>query len=462
MFRKFVNREDELRFLKGEYQKEEFSFVVVYGRRRVGKTELTMMSSKDLPVIYFLADKRGTKSNFFRLRKKVADFFDDYEPAVETFDELFRYMAEKWKGKKKLIVIIDEFSYLVEKDPSIPSVFQLIVDETLSKASFHLILCGSSVSMMEKGVLSYKSPLYGRRTGQINLRPLAFRELKKFFPGLDIEDRLKIYGAFGGIPFYLSFIDKEKSFVENLEGTVFNDKNILYAEGEFLLKEELKDPSTYMGILTAIAQGATKAGEIANKSFLEVKDLPYFLQILKNLGLIEKEIPVTEKRSSKKSIYKISDPFLRFWFTFVFPNRGMIETREGMATHIISNYDEYMGHAFEEVAEELLKDLNGRGKLPFEFEIVGRQWGKIPYKPRGENEYEIDLVALNKKEKKILFCECKWQEDVDSVAVLKGLKEKSKAVKWPNGGRRDYFCVIAKSFKTWAEGALLLSLGDFE
>ncbi len=365
--------------------------------------------------------------------------------------------------------MIDEFSYLAGADGSIPSVFQLIVDETLKGGPFHLILCGSSVSMMEKTALSYSSPLYGRRTGQIRVMPLSFRHLAGFFQNYKPEELMQIYGATGGIPFYLGFFDPEKAFYDNLVFSVFSKEAVLYAEGEFLLREEVRDPATYMNILYAISRGASKAGEIAAAAFMETKDLSYYADILIKLGFLRKEHPVAEKTSTRKTIYAIDDPFIRFWFRYVLVHRDSIEA--GESSHAIEDlsksYDRYLGETFEQVSKEMLRDLNLHDRLPFRFKSIGRQWGKIPNMPKGKNDYEIDLVALDRETKNILFCECKWQKQKVNADVYFSLKEKAAHVKWlPE--RKEHFALISKSGFTRKmhevakqENVLLLTLEDY-
>ena len=495
VFRKFINRHDELAFLNNEYQSDDFSFTVIYGRRRVGKTELIRNFQMDKPHIYFLADKRGTQSNLHRFRKNAAAFFNDYEPKLDTFDDVFEYIKTKWNAaqntREKLIIVIDEFSYLAQMDDSIPSVFQLIVDEILkgglysssptinptptpatsSSSAFHLILCGSSVSMMEKTTLAYSSPLYGRRTGQIQLKPILYRHIADFFPELSQDELVRIFGATGGVPFYLQFFNPHNTFHDNLKNVVFAKEAVLYAEGEFLLREELREPATYMNILFAISQGATRPGEIASKSFMEAKDLPYYLDTLIKLGFVRKEHPVTEKTTAKKTIYRIDDNFLRFWFRFVLSYKGELEqgNKEPSVDDVKNNYNRYLGETFEQISREMLVYLNSTGKLPFRFQKIGRQWGKIPKAPKGKNDYEIDIAALNNDTKEILFCECKWQDKEIGMDVYLKLKEKAGFVKWlPD--KKEYFALISKSgftknlrkaAKDDGENVLLLTLDDY-
>jgi len=446
MIRKFINRTDELAALNHEYQSGAFSFTVIYGRRRVGKTELLRNFQMDKPHIYFLADRRGTRSNLYRFRKKVAEFVGDYEPRLETFDDVFEYLRSKWTGRQKLVVIIDEFSYLAQMDDSIPSVFQLIVDEILKNGPFHLILCGSSISMMEKSTLAYSSPLYGRRTGQMQVKPIPFRHIHEFFPKLPAEELVNIYGAAGGVPFYLLFFDPEETFYNNLRNNVFAKEAVLYMEGEFLLREELREPATFMNILFAISKGAVRPGEIASRSYLEPKDLPHYLGTLIRLGFVRKEHPVTEKPTTKKTIYRIDDKFLRFWFRFVLPHKDEFEQgdTEPAIRDLKNSYDSYLGETFEQIGREMLTHLNSKGKLPFRFQRIGRQWGKILHAPKGKNDYEIDIVAVNNDTRKILFCECKWQDRKIGIDVYEKLKEKAGYVKWGDG-HKQYFALISKS-----------------
>ncbi|HEY9246550.1 MAG TPA: ATP-binding protein [Candidatus Methanoperedens sp.] len=469
MFRKFIDRDEERDYLNREYLSKSFSFSVIYGRRRVGKTELISNFLKDKPNIYFLADKRGTKPNLYRLRKKAAEFFDDFEPDIETFDEVFGYIKKKWSRRQKLVIVVDEFSYLAQSGDSIPSVFQLIVDEILKTGLFHLILCGSSVSMMEKSTLAHSSPLYGRRTGQIQVKSMLFRDVIKFFPEQPLPEIVNIYGTAGGIPFYLLFFDPDKSYFENLQDLFFTRESVLYAEGEILLREELKEPATFMNILYAISKGAARPGEIASRSYLEAKDLPYYLDTIIKLGFVKKEHPVLEKPTTKKTIYRIEDSFLRFWFRYVLSHMDEIEQedKEPAINDVKNSFNAFLGETFERICKEMLIYLNTRKKLPFRFQKLGRQWGKIPMAPKGQNEYEIDLVGVNEDTLEILFCECKWENGKIDTDVYHKLVEKAGYVKWHHD-RKEYFVLISRSgftdrMKKKAEEkeVLLLTLEDY-
>lgn len=462
MIRKFWDRKPELDALEKEYCERAFSFFVIYGRRRVGKTALLNEFSRRKPTIYFLADKRGTLSNLLRFRKRVAEFFKEPEIATEDFGEIFKYISGRWRGREKLIIIIDEFSFLVEKDDAIPSVFQSIVDEELSKRSnVFLVMCGSSVGMMERGVLSHRSPLYGRRTGQWKVTSLKIEDVSQFFPGLGIEDVMRVYSVIGGVPFYLNLFDPKKSIFENIETNFLSKDGLLYPEGDFLLREELRDPATFSTILLSMAGGATRVSEIASKSRMDAKDLPYYLRVLEELEIVERETPILEKPRTRKSLYRIKDNFFNFWFKFVYPFRDEIEI--GKQKHVLKKikgeFEAFVSERFEDVCRGFLAK-----KL--DFPRRGKQWGKIPGRPRGKNEYEIDLVAVDGSARIALF-EFKWKDlPVDeSLKIIDELREKSKFLDRRGKYGEEYFGIFARRIegkeKLRGEGYLVFDLGDF-
>src|SRR3989344_2075537 len=448
MNRIFVNRERELKFLLDKYKSKGFDFIVIYGRRRVGKTELVKQFIKDKKNIYFLADKRGTEFNINRFKDKISEFLDEPRVELDTFEAVFSYLLKKI-GDQRLIICIDEFSYLIEKDDSIPSVFQLIIDEILNKSNIMLILLGSSVSLMENGVLSSKSPLYGRRTGQFKIEPLSFSNILEFFPNRELSENVLLYSVFGGIPFYLNKIDNGAA-LDNIKSLILKKGEILYEEIDFLLKEELREPSTYKSILEEIASGCSKIGEISNKAKVETRDIDKYLKVLINLGYVEKEISPTEKEKSKKTIYRIKDNFFKFWFKFCSPKLSELEIgREGeVFSFIKNNLNSFVGIIFEEICKEFL----GKNRI-FEYKKVGRWWGYKRIDNKRE-EIEIDICAVNDKTKEILFGECKWKDNVNVESIMKDLREKIEYVEWNNEKRKESYAIFAKSFSK--------KVGEFE
>ena len=416
--------------------------VIIYGRRRVGKTELIKRFCTGKDHIYFLADRRGTLLNAERFAGIAAEHFGDVPPKVENFDDVFAYIAKRVGEKERTVAVVDEFSYLAERDDRIPSVFQLAWDEALKNRNVMLILCGSLVSMMEMKTLSSKSPLYGRRTGQWKVEPLGFEQARLFFPNYGEEQQVEAYAVLGGVPFYLNEFDDEEDVHTNIGEKILTKGEPLYEEVEFLLREELRDYSSYLSILEAIAGGSTRVNEIANFSKIEAKDLPKYLNVLMRLGLVRRERPITEGEKSKRTIYGLEDNYFKFWFRFFFPNKSDIELGEvrRVLEKIKSDFNSFVGEAFEGVAGRYLVGLNSRGLLPFRCSGIGRWWHK------GE---EIDLVGVDEKAGKILFVECEWRDLTAKRAetILAKLREKASSVSWLRGRRSEFYGVIAKGIE---------------
>jgi AAA+ ATPase superfamily predicted ATPase len=465
MIRKFVNRKEELEFLEREFMDTGLKVIILYGRRRVGKTELINQFCKDKPHIYFLADKRGTAINAREFAANSARYFNDITPEVRNFDDAFIYILKRTEDRK-LIVTIDEFAYLVEKDDSIPSVFQKIVDVHLKGTNTYLILCGSSISMME-GILGYRSPLYGRRTGQWKVTPLRFKDSWSFLPRYSLEEFIEAFSVVGNIPAYLLQFDDSADIYENIEKGILRRGNPLYDEVEFILRAELREPSVYMSVVEAIANGATKVTEIANRCYINAKDIPKYLQVLQRLQLVQRVVPITERKTkTKKAIYQISDNFFRFWFRFVYPNRSDVEGGEvdRALSKIRAEFNLYVGRIFEQVCREFLEEVNHRAGLPFHFTKIGNWWGH--FREDGvRKEIEIDIVALNEDTRDILFAECKWLNKKVGINTYHNLMEKSTRVEWHLDKRKEYFALFSKAGFTpelKKENIILFDLKEIE
>jgi len=435
---KFINREKELQFLEERYLSKKPEFIIIYGKRRVGKTELIKQFIKKKPAIYFLADKRNLLEQLKELGKVIGGYFKDTileRRGFNNFLEVFEYLKEKVKNR--LIFVIDEYPYLVEVEKSITSIFQKGWDEYLKNTKIFLILCGSSVSMMEEETLIYKSPLYGRRTGQILLKPLSFYESWKFFPKINFDKFLEIFTITGGIPCYLLQINSTLSLEENIKLKIFPKTEFLHNEVEFILKEELREPKNYLAILKAISWGRKRFSEIINETGLEKNILTKYLDVLKNLQLVEKEVPVTEKNpvKSRKGLYEICDNFFRFWFQYIYPYKSDLEIErfDEVLRKLKENFKILEAVTYEKVSREILWRL--RDKI-FPFERIGKWWEK------GE---EIDIVGLNQKTKEIIFGEAKWSNKPIDVDVYKKLRMKSKSVNWMRKNRKEYYVLFSKS-----------------
>jgi AAA+ ATPase superfamily predicted ATPase len=461
MFLKFINRAAELDQLNNAHSQNGFHFIVLYGRRRVGKTELIKNFLKGKNGIYFLCDKSGTANNMARFKKKMAEYLD--EPVIETNDaeEIFSNLARK--ARPKTILVFDEFSYLIEKDDSVPSIFQVLIDEVLKNTDMTLILCGSSISMMIDGVLAHKSPLYGRKTGHIELAPMHLTEIKEFYPSNSMEENVRTYSVLGGIPFYLiKFTDGEDT-LENIKAHLLDKNGTLYEETDFLLREELREPDVYKMIISAVASGATRVTEIADKCKMKPNDLDRYLKVLIRLGIIRKECPVTENKS-RKAIYVLDDNFFAFWFRFCEPRKADLEIGDTavVGQALKKDFNTFVGYGFEKIVrEEMIRKL-----CPGMFIDIGRWWGHYREGDR-RKEIEIDAVGLNNEKYEAAFFECKWKDLSQGEArkILAGLKQKAAYVEWQNKNRKETYGIFAKRIlgkeRLREEGFLAFDLGDF-
>jgi len=433
---KFINRKNEMKTLEKEFERES-SFTVIYGRRRTGKTTLIKEFIKTKESFYFFADKQNEIIQIERFKKQLAIYFNDDlldKIEIKDWDTLFSYLISKLPKDKKFILVIDEFQYLCMTNKNFSSIFQRIYDEKLKDSNIMLILCGSLISMMYSEVLAYDSPLYGRRTAQIRLKPIKFDYYNEFFTEKSHKELIEFYSITGGIPKYIQEFNKNRSPIWNIENNIFDNNNFLYSEPKFLLQEEINDLSRYFSIIQSIANGDTKMAAIATRLGLNSGSLSPYLSKLIDLDILEREVPVTENiDNSKKSLYYIKDNYLAFWFNYVYPYQSYleIENLKYPLEKISSTFDLWVSKAYERLC---LESLIAHEEINFPISKVGRWWTK--------NE-EIDVVGLGEKE--IIFGECKWSKKHVGLNVLFALKEKAKKVKWKNSSREEYFILFSKS-----------------
>ncbi|MDR0287963.1 MAG: ATP-binding protein [Clostridiales bacterium] len=419
----------------------KYEFAVIYGRRRVGKTTLIKEFIKGKKAIYFLSREADGGINLVNFSNDVYAvtakdlkgnaFFSDWEKA-------FDYIYEISKDER-LVLVIDEFPYLASGYRSISSIIQAHVDNQFKDSKLFLILCGSSMSLMERQVLAYKSPLYGRRTAQFKILPFSFYTSLPFFDGFDKEDKAVLYGVTGGIPEYLNKLNPSKTLGENIIDLYFTPSGHLFEEPSNLLKQELRDPSTYNGIIEAIADGSSRLNEIATKCGVESNKCAKYLKSLISLGIVKKEWPVTEYESSKKSIYLLDDMMFRFWYRFVFPNMSGIVSGLGEAIYdseIREGLSSYMGIVFEEICKQYVIEQAKKNATPFLPGKIGKWWGNNSKEKRQE---EIDIFSYRKDD--ALFCECKWTNALVDIDVLNALKSKSELLPYKN----KWFWLFSKS-----------------
>ena len=322
----FIGRESELEALNQMYMQNKFQLFVLYGRRRVGKTTLLNEFCKGKDSIFYSAEQSNNKLNLEKFSSLVFSFYGEttLEP-FSSWENALTYIDERQKDKR-LIIVFDEFPYLVKNNHALMSEMQHLIDHRLQNGRMFIILCGSYMGFMEKEVLSAKSPLFGRRTGQLHMKSFDYHTSFRFLDGFSDEDKMKLYGAFGGTAMYLQQIDTGASFEDNIRSDFLRVTAYLYEEPLLLLRQEVQEPGIYSAIIEAIAGGASRANEIATKTGEETAKCLKYIGTLCELGILYKETPFGEKESSKKTIYGISDLMFRFWYRYVFSNRTLIET----------------------------------------------------------------------------------------------------------------------------------------
>ncbi len=427
----FINRSRELETLEKIANSERAELIIMYGRRRVGKTRLLNEFRKrtNKKTLYLIADLSENILDI--LAKQIGERFVRFSDWEDFHEFLYRSEYD--------IIIIDEFQYLYHVNKAFPTQLQRWW-EKIKEKNKKIILCGSVISTIYKISVGYGSALYGRKTYELKIEPLRFRHIGNFFPEYSVENLVNVYSTLGGVPRYLEEFDPEKSFWKNVEENVLTPNTFLYNEPNNIFFEEFKNPSPYFSILLAISQGYRKFSEIASYSRISGNKLTKYLLILERLDLIKKEYPVTvNKLKTKFTLYMIKDNFFNFWFKFVYPNKSMLEFGKisDVMSDIKQRFNEYVGYAFEDVCREFLVEYR-----IFNFTKLGRWWKK---------NREIDIVALNEHTREILFAECKWKEGVNAEEVCRDLIEKAGYVNWHNEERREHLAVFAKSFSSRVE-----------
>lgn len=442
----FVGREKEIEMLDKLYDKNKFEMVVMYGRRRIGKTTLIVEFMNNKYGLLFTAQEASDKINLDNFSSKIYEKFGlpKTTGSFKSWNDAFEFIAEQTK-EKRFVLAFDEFPYAVNENKALKSILQNLIDHRLKDTKLFLILCGSQVAFMEKEVLGVKSPLFGRRTCQIKLDGFNYLESSKLLQDIPTEDKIKYYACIGGTPYYLSKIEKELSFEENIKELYFNISSYLYNEPVMLLQQELREPAMYNSIISTVASGATKLNEIATKLEEDRSKIFSYLNVLINMKIITKEYPFGENVSkSRKGLYKIADNCYAFWYRFIFPNKPEIESGSG---HIIADSEvfgedlnRFIGKlAFEDISREYLIEQNLQGKLPFQATSFGKWWGNDPQQ---KSETDFDVILANRKEKKILLCECKYRNSLTDLNDLK--KHVNRDYLFPEYNQK-YFYFISKA-----------------
>lgn len=420
----FVGRAEELRFLEDRYTTSDGQLVVLYGRRRVGKTETLRQFCKGKPHVFYACtespDEQQLTAFSERLLQKglpAAQYikrFSDWGQALGSISEL--------PGDEKKLLVIDEFPYMVKGNSAIPSILQNLWDEKLKNENVMIVLCGSAMSFIEKEVLAEKNPLYGRATGILKMNEMGFYDAIQFVPDYSPLDKIATYAVLGGIPHYLKQFDDSLSLGENIQRNILSRGSILYSEVEFLMRQELRETATYNAIIVAVAMGNSRLNDIHQKTQIEKTKLSAYLKNLIDLGILSREFPMADgikvQANIQRGLYQVTDNFFRFWYAFVFPNMSELEAGDakGVWHYVVEpELDRYTSHAFEDACRQYLRRQNRKNALPFRFTTIGRWWSKTN---------ELDIMATDREKANFLLGECKHKNSAVDLSDLTKMQEK--------------------------------------
>lgn len=467
----FVSREMELALLDDLYQRASAQFLILYGRRRIGKTALVTQWGRGMkaPYLYWMASQTSATNQLRNFSQALFQFLNPDTAVTPTFsypswDTAFAEVA-RLAADQRVVIVLDEFTYVMQADSEVPSLIQKAWDHHLKDSQVFLILMGSLAGIIQRAALDYQSPLYGRATARLKLQPLSFGALANMLPSYTSEQRVAVYTITGGVPAYIELFDDSLNILQNLQQRIVTPANVMLSDAVFLLHEQLDDPRNYIAVLEAIAAGFHRLTEIATMSGIDRSNITKYLAVLRELGYVERLVPTTVRRpeKSRQGRYVITDPYLRFYYRFLAPYRSAIEQgRVKQATSLL--YDhllDFIGtHTFEELCREWVTVKAELGEFPFLPERTGSFWSK---------EAQVDVLAINWRTKDILLGECKWAQKAVGREVIQTLVDKTATVlpgqvKW-----QVYYAFFARNDFTPAaqtlaqeHQALLVTLAQME
>ena len=464
---RFVDRQREFRELDEVLGERGAHFVVVHGRRRVGKTTLLLnwVQRTDLPSFYWVARRETADASRLSMARALWRWAYPESPAQEpphfdSWSSLLIQMA-RMIGDQPVIVIFDEFPYAVESDPALPSHLQAVWDHHLKDKPLTLILAGSHIGMMVD-LLHYQAPLYGRVTAQLPVDPLPYATLADFFPRYTTAERVATYAVVGGVPAYLERFDDQQSLSANVRRHLFRRTGMFRSEPAVLIGDLVRETRTYEAVMRAVATGCHTPAEISRVSGLAASNLSPYLARLRELGLIERRIPATippdERRTTTRSRYHLRDSYLRFYFRFIEPNLELVELEltDLLWEWISEQSRAFVGQtAFEDLCREWVLVQARAGHLPLAPEIVGSHWA---------SDAQVDVVALNWRDQEILLGEYKWGSSPVGRSIVRGLVDKTPKVV-PGDDWQIHYAFFARAGFTdaaraeaEAKGAILVDL----
>ena len=447
----FVGRSAELGLLDRLWAQPGAQLLVLYGRRRIGKTRLLThwIRHTGHRALFWSAYENPIEIQLREFSKAVFNFTNPSFPAPHEFSyatwEQALAQVAQLAGERRLALFLDEFTFLIAADKSIPGMFQKMWDQVLERTNLFLCLTGSHLGMMHRGVLDHQAPLYGRATALKQLMPLPFGTTREYFPHLSAEERVTLYAIFGGVPMYWKLVDKGKPLAESLVEILFGQGQLIDNEANLLLHDYLAELRHYSAILRAIAGGNTLFGDIQKETLIQKTGLPQYLNNLQTTGYVARYDSVTARKATKLGRYTITDPFLRFYFRFLFGRRDQLTLGEPDQAHteFQLHLRDFIGaHTWEELCREWVLRAANRGEIPLYPDYVESAWSKTG---------QIDVVGINRKERHLLLGECKWTSEAQEASVLRALVAKTDLALPDRGKWKILFLGFAKN--GWTTGA---------
>ncbi len=439
----FINREQELTWLKERYASGKAEFIVLTGRRRVGKTALLTEFAADKPGVYFLAYLDSAETLLRNLSAALWEAEHGPGAAPGSYGSwlgLFQAVG-RLATDRRFVLILDEYPYLADAGERLASVIQKLWDETLQHSQVFLVLCGSYMSVMDRDVLNRDAPLYGRRTAQLTLRPLTPGQMRGFLPERSPVELIEAYALTGGMPAYLAELRPERSLWTNLSHTAFDPAHILYHDGLTLLRDELRDPRHYAAVLRAIANGYHTLSAMAQEAGVERSSLPTYLSTLQGAGYVAHRAPIgiAPATQRRRGTWHIADPYIRFWGRYILPYTGAIEKGQGagLVEQVLRpTWEQFVAYTWEDLARAAVYTLARQATPGFWPEAVGSWW---------DAHHQIDLAAVSYQQRIAWLGEAKWRNEPMGLPELEALQRRARAWQGDVTGWRLYYPLFSRS-----------------
>jgi len=443
----FIGRQKELELLDSLWNLPRATLLILYGRRRVGKTRLLThwLNRHADKGLYWMAEATSALEQLRSFSQAIIHYIDPETPTPEdftysTWEQALRQVALHAE-KERMSLFIDEVTYLMDVNPGFVGTLQKAWDHWLSDSNLMLALSGSQMGLMQKKILAYDAPLYGRDTAQVRLSPMPFSSTKKFFPGYSAADRVAIYTMWGGVPAYWERLDHELSVMENLQRQLMPYQSWMIDESRTLLQDFITEPHNYVAVLRAIADGLQSLGEISERAGLSGNHTSFYLSVLRDAGFVQRKVPISQldQQDSRRGRYFVVDPFLRFYYRFLaaFQSKLALGQQQQTIRAIEEALPQFIeSNTWRELSRNWLLEASANGEFPLPVENVGSEW---------KRNFMVDVVGLDKESKSIVLGDCFWREEPVGLESIQELVRKTRSALPYNDQWSVYYVIFSAS-----------------